>query len=399
MSTIKKMKYNPLSGEIEYAADTPIEGGGAVNPTATKNAVTFYDYDGTILYSYTAEEFRSLTEMPPLPTQPGLVCQEWNWDYKEALAYVYEYGVLDVGATYITDDGKTRLYIRIAAKGRMDVPLHFQQTVANGVTIDWGDGTPTETLDGTGNVNATHHYNAIGDYMISLDVAEGCTLVLGHNSDSIGVIGGSDSAYKRILYKAEIGLGIMSLNYAFTGMRTLASVTIPKSINASGNRAFAESILLSCVIIPNSITNISSEWLEKSRVGVVSLPRSITTTGSIFRSCELLSTVVIPPNITEISSLCFYLSYGLISLVFPKGIKTIGSNSFAYCTIMAFYDFSHLTAVPRLENTNAFTSIPSDCKIIVPDALYDEWIVATNWSTYASYIIKKTDWDASKNNQ
>jgi hypothetical protein len=66
---------------------------------------------------------------------------------------------------------------------------------------------------------------------------------------------------------------------------------------------------------------------------------------------------------------------------------------------MAFYDFSHHTAVPTLANTNTFTGIPTDCKIIVPDALYDEWVAATNWSTYASYIIKKTDWDASKNNQ
>ena len=35
-------------------------------------------------------------------------------------------------------------------------------------------------------------------------------------------------------------------------------------------------------------------------------------------------------------------------------------------------------------------------KIIVPDALYDEWIVATNWATYASQIIKKSEWDAQQ---
>ena len=61
---------------------------------------------------------------------------------------------------------------------------------------------------------------------------------------------------------------------------------------------------------------------------------------------------------------------------------------------MAFYDFSNHTVVPTLSNTNAFINIPSDCKIIVPDNLYDEWIAATNWSTYSSKIIKKSDWDA-----
>jgi hypothetical protein len=61
---------------------------------------------------------------------------------------------------------------------------------------------------------------------------------------------------------------------------------------------------------------------------------------------------------------------------------------------MAFYDFSNHTSVPTLANTNAFTNIPSDCKIIVPDNLYDTWKTATNWSTYTSNIIKKSDWNA-----
>jgi hypothetical protein len=61
---------------------------------------------------------------------------------------------------------------------------------------------------------------------------------------------------------------------------------------------------------------------------------------------------------------------------------------------MAFYDFRASQSVPTLSSTNAFNNIPSDCKIVVPDTLYDEWIVAENWSTYTSYIIKESEWDA-----
>ena len=50
--------------------------------------------------------------------------------------------------------------------------------------------------------------------------------------------------------------------------------------------------------------------------------------------------------------------------------------------------------MPSLSNADAFSGIAFNCKFIVPDALYDEWIAATNWSTYASKIIKKSDWDA-----
>ena len=60
---------------------------------------------------------------------------------------------------------------------------------------------------------------------------------------------------------------------------------------------------------------------------------------------------------------------------------------------MAFYDFSQHTAVPTLSNTGVFTSIQSDCKIVVPDALYDTWIAATNWSTYSSKIVKASEFN------
>ena len=56
---------------------------------------------------------------------------------------------------------------------------------------------------------------------------------------------------------------------------------------------------------------------------------------------------------------------------------------------MKFYDFTSQTAVPTLKNTNAFASIPSDCEIRVPAALYDEWIAATNWSSLADNIVAK----------
>jgi hypothetical protein len=60
---------------------------------------------------------------------------------------------------------------------------------------------------------------------------------------------------------------------------------------------------------------------------------------------------------------------------------------------MAFCDFRALDVVPTL-SSNVFSNIASDCKIIVPDALYDEWIAASNWSTYASYIIKASEFES-----
>ena len=44
----------------------------------------------------------------------------------------------------------------------MNVRLYILQTVANGVIIDWGDGSAIQTLAGTGRVNATHTYAIAG---------------------------------------------------------------------------------------------------------------------------------------------------------------------------------------------------------------------------------------------
>lgn len=410
-------------GDLTTYADAiaNLPSGGDVNPTAEKNAVTFYDYDGTIRYSYTAEEFLALTEMPPLPRQQGLICQEWNWSFEDAMEYVAEYGVLDVGATYITDDGKTRLYIRIAAEGRMDVPLYFQQTIANGVTIDWGDGSATETLNGTGKVNTTHRYSSIGDYMISLDVAEGCTLVLGHstlNYGVMGITGNNGRVYHNMLQKVEIGANVTTIGgYAFHYCYSLSSVTIPSSCTIFGASAFQydESLIsiiipsgvtsaplnlaygcysLTTIVMPNSVTSFGDSTCRQcSSLSSIILPRLTSIQDYVFQEGHSLSSIVIPNSITEIRLQMFINCFSLSSIAIPPSVTSIRASAFSNCYGMAFYDFSHHTAVPTLANTNAFTNIPTDCKIIVPDALYDEWIAATNWSTYASYIIKKTDWD------
>lgn len=97
--------------------------------------------------------------------------------------------------------------------------------------------------------------------------------------------------------------------------------------------------------------------------------------------------VEIGNGVTSIVSRAFYYCYSLVSVVIPEGVTSIESSAFYGCYGVAYYDFSNHTAVPTLTSTNAFTGIPADCEIRVPAALYDEWIAATNWSTYASQIV------------
>ena len=438
-------KINPQDFSSEIASISTGGGGGGGGGTvsaASKNDVNFYDYDGTLLHSYTKDAFLALSALPDLPTREGLICQEWNYTLADAKEYVTSYGVLDIGATYITDDGKTRLYIKIAAEGRMKVPIFFSQTVANGVTIDWGDGSATETLSGTGTRNTNHTYAAIGDYVITLNVTSG-TLGLGRNSSAyciMGVIGNTGIAYCKMLQKIEIGSGVTSINnYAFQSCGSLSSVAIPSGVTSIGNYAFKECFSLSSVVIPRNVTSFGTYTFQNcyslvsavipsgvtsindyafancSSLSSVVIPINVKNIGSYaFNECFSLSSVVIPRGDTSIATYAFRYCYSLTLLVTPNSVKSIGNNAFQSCSSlvsvvmlsgvtsignyafqscmgMAYYDFRESTAVPTLSNTNAFSGIPSDCKIIVPDVLYDTWTTATNWSTYASYIIKASE--------
>ena len=81
----------------------------------------------------------------------------------------YINSIKDDKAIFPTDDGKTRLYIRIGRSENFAVHLKFNQSAANAVTIDWGDGSDPETFEELGYyINAYHWYASEGDYRVDL---------------------------------------------------------------------------------------------------------------------------------------------------------------------------------------------------------------------------------------
>ena len=353
---------------LATAIDSIPAGGGGETPASAKwDDVTFIDYDGSVLYSYSLSEAQVLTELPALPSHDGLVCQGWNWTL-EAIKSLNR--PVTVGAMYITDDGATRLHIRIATIGRMTVPLYSGQTVANGVSIDWGDGSTTQTLSGTGNVNTSHTYAEPGDYVISLMPQGGCKLSFGNGSNSYCVMGSNGNngrVYCNMLQDVSIGKNVTSIgSNAFEYCYSLASITIPTGVTSIGSNAFQNCISLASITIPTGVTSIGS---------------------NAFDYCYSLASITIPTGVTSIDSSTFKYCYSLASITIPTGVTSIGSNAFQNCYGMRYYDFSECTAIPALSNTNAFSFIPSDCQMLIPSALYNNWKTATNWATYASKMV------------
>lgn len=119
---------------------------------------------------------------------------------------------------------------------------------------------------------------------------------------------------------------------------------------------------------------------------------NVTTIGTYaFNNCYSLTNIAIPSGVTTIGTYAFGYCHSLTNIAIPYGVTSIGSNVFSNCYSLIQYNLSNLIAVPKLEATNVFANINGIAKIIVPDALYDEWIVTTNWATYANYIYKASE--------
>lgn len=384
---------NPQDFSSEIAS---IQSGGEVISKEI-NQVCFLDTDGTILHSYTKEQFLELSSLPELPSRDGLICQGWNYSLEDAQLYVMKYGYLTIGAIYITDDGSTRLYIRIETEGRRNVPIYIYQSVSNGVGIDWGDNSPVETIEGTGYINASHQYTKLGEYVIRLVVSEG-KLGFGSGSSSYSLMGDTSASgrvYCNMLHKLELGNNVTSIGgYALQYCSSLKSCSIPIGVTTLGTFSFAYCYSLESLIAPTSVTSIGSyAFRDCHAIKSISLAYGIKTfSTAIFYYCSSLSRFSIPKSITNLGVYCFQYSSALSYLNIPESVTNFGALAIANCNGIGVYNFSNYTSVPKLSNANVFNGIQSDCVIVVPTELLEEWKAATNWSTFADKIISVDDY-------
>lgn len=534
---VAKGKYfHRADGEIvEGTLEGSGGGGGGGGGGLVENDVNFYDYDGTLLYSYPIAGVMAMTELPEPPTHEGLTFQEWNWTLDEIKS---QNGEANVGASYITDDGKTRLYISIVYDTQKTVTILVGCQAATTMVINWGDGTDDQQVDiPNTSIKETvayfsHTYENTGEYMITLSHDTNYEIYLGSRSRSVfNQTRGVATEFLRngILRKIEIGkktgfgpcalcncanletmvmptgcsyqnfngdttyisycnlalkalviprgfyfcsnhyygcsnLEVLSLpgnltgvnNNAFSNCKSLKNITIPnsaksllescfsnnsfrkvtvpKNITSVKSNAFSNSTRLMIITIqgnpttweafgfnspalesfdvPKSVKTIpSSAFSSCSNLKNVNLPEKLTSIGyaafqncynllsihipdsvssigaSAFNNCYSLCEVNIPESLTELSTEVFRNCAGIVSLEMPDGINTISSNVFYGCVNLRYIDFSRHTAVPTLSATSAFSNTHRKLEIRVPAALYDEWIAATNWSSYKSKIV------------
>ena len=384
--------YTPA--EMADAIGRIPQGGGG----ASENDVNFYDYDGSIVASYTAAQFAALEEMPENPdhTDEGLTSQGWNWSLANAKVYVAKYGKLNVGQMYVPTDGKTHVFINIPADDpSYETTLYFGHTAASGQTvIDWGDGSPTETASGSSAAEHSHTYANPGKYEVTLDTTTGLMNIAGNNGRTGTHFSGSGNyarnltRIEEIRFSTKISIG----NYAFYSCYALQSVTIPDSLTSIGNNVFYTCCALRSVTIPDSLTSIGNYAFQYCyALQNVTIPDSVTSIGSnVFSGCYALQNVTIPDSVTSIGSSAFSDCRTLQSVTIPDSVTSIENYAFQYCYAIAAYHFKRNTP-PTLTNIYAFSGIPTDTVFYVPASSIEAYKTANNWSTYADRMVAEPE--------
>lgn len=428
-------------GLEDFASDIasiPSGGGSAVE----EKDVNFYDYDGTIVNSYTAAEFANLSSFPENPSHDGLIAQGWNWDtLANAKAYVASYGKLEIGQMHKNNisNGNTFLHISLrdgTLKPYLGLTGNYNTASA---TIDWGDNSAPETvvLNRT-TVYTPHEYSSKGDYVITISAPDDAITLGGSNGSNIFRKSDTpntnyDRAYQSILIKAEIGNTVqlsasafqncVSLkeitlpdtittiqSNTFASCYNLASITMPNSITTIKPNAFSGCYSLKAIIIPSSINTIESNSFSGARylrhilfpnkvfsiadnafqycfvAEQILLPNvALSLAGNTFSNSESLTSIIIPNAITSIPYNFVSNCYALTTVTIPSSTTKIGNNAFQNCYGLKIIKFEG-TSPPTVSNSNAWSNVPTDCIIYVPTGSLAAYTSAANYPDPNTYI-------------
>lgn len=331
--------------------------------------VTFFDTDGSVLYSYSWDEFRSLESLPPLPREEEYEGYETYWSHtvEEILEQKNKCNVSCI----------TNRYVLPAFLISVTDNLTISFTVADSSnirTIQWGDGTSTDAK--IGSVTA-HTYEKSGVYLVQfmckLNAINSYTTTI--NFPIIKFLGAymQDSSNE-------------NQSFRFCNIHRFCGVVTCKSLLDPFYGCSSPLITADCY----------KTRFYGSLIGELVLKyKSSTATDGILDRYSFNRTeftrIVIPEGYIEIKDRAFNYSNKLEKIYLPSTIQKLCLGAFTPCNNLKVIDFSSHTSVPQ-SVWEGVANVRPLCTIVVPDNLYDEWIAATNWSHIADRIVKVSEY-------
>ena len=261
------------------------------------------------------------------------------------------------------------LYLTMTSN--LEVKLYFTQSAADGIEIDWGDGSEAETVTET-SANITHTYEEAGDYIISLSSIDGATWAPGGVLYNIlGKEGGGKGYTSPELTEAVLDGAVTSLNsYAFEGCTSLSSITLPETLVTVNSNAFYGCTSLCQISLPDGVTTLAgSSFYGCTALEKLTVPSGVTVVNSsLCYGCSALRRVVLPEGITAIQTNAFYNCSALEEISIPATVTSIGTYAFFGCvslpvnlelsvTTLGYSAFAKCTQLEKVWLRAAITTI------------------------------------------
>lgn len=336
--------------------------------------------------------YEVVSELPASPTATNL--QTFNPIYcyiYNNVAYVY--GNAGTGDMWLTVSALfASMGATIEDKGRT---ADITQETVEGLYTYWADkvvGVPNKF----GNAYIYNGTNWVKYYLPNLQEKEATendvtvTADEGYVGLSRVIINVPSLIYS---YRMDERAGLVA-PYAYCEM-PIVEFVIPEGITGISDFAFLYCTKLEKITIPNGVTFIGDgAFLECESLKSVNIPEGANIGPKAFEACTSLTSVSLPNATDQLRNMVFQGCINLTNVTVGNAVNLVSTYAFANCSKVLKYDFSNSTIIPYLDNINAFNGINDNCKIVVPDSLYDEWITATNWSYFASYIVKASEYTA-----
>ena len=129
------------------------------------------------------------------------------------------------------------------------------------------------------------------------------------------------------------GTPVETIGNAAFERSAVTSVTIPDSVTAIHDGAFANCFQLTNISIPNSVTSIGLSAFEHcTSLKSITLPSSLRNISMfLFHNCSQLTTIQIPDSVLSIQDYAFGNCISLETIHIPVSVTSIGNCAFDVC--------------------------------------------------------------------